>query len=178
MPATKLSEVKNIAEAVERALVAQHQALGGAPSLPHSTDDNADLFIVPNFNLGPASGHRYRRPDGEWDYDLYQDCVIEWELSVPRLADARTPIETLAATYSLFAQECTRLRLAMDPAQWAGLNTRLPYHHLTKLIPGATTQGFNADRGEDMATIRWSCWVGILPTAWPTDAAAYTNPTL
>lgn len=176
--ATKLSEVKNIAEAVERALVAQHAALGGTASIPRSTEDLDEVFIIPNFSLGAASGHRYQRPDGVWDYDLYQDCLIEWELSIPRIRDERTPAEVLAATYTLFAQECTRLRLAMDPAQWPALNARLPYHHLTKLVPGPTTQGFNADRGEDIATIRFACWVGILPTAWPTDLTAYTNPTL
>ncbi len=174
MPATKLSEVKNIAEAVERALCAQHAALGGAPAIPRSTEDNDEVFIVPNFNLGPASGHIYRRPDGVWDYDMYRDCVIEWELSVPRL-NSFSPI-TLAATYTLFSHECTRLRLAMDPARWAALNARLAYHHLTKLIPGATTQGFSAERGEDVATIRWLCTCSIKPDAWPTDLTAYSDP--
>jgi hypothetical protein len=176
MPATKLSEIKNLAEAIERGLSAQHQALGGAPMLPRSDEDNDDLFIVPNLTVGPASGHRYKRPDGEWDYDLFQDCVIEWELSVPRLSTFTR--ETFAATYTLLAQEITRLRLAMDPAQWAALNARLPYHHLTKLVPAGSTQGYNAERGEDMATLRFRCWAGILPTAWPTDLTAYTNPTL
>lgn len=176
MPATQLSEIKNIDEAIERALCAQHAALGGTPSVPRSDEDGDDLFIVPNFTLGAASGHRYKRPDGEYDYDLYQDCVIEWELSVPRLA-AFTPA-TFAATYTLLAQELTRLRLAMDPARWAALNGRLPYHHLTKLVPAGGSKGFNADRGEDMATLRFTCWVGIKPDAWPTDLVAYSDPTL
>ena len=101
MPATQLSEIKNIDEAIERALCAQHAALGGTPSVPRSDEDGDDLFIVPNFTLGAASGHRYKRPDGEYDYDLYQDCVIEWELSVPRLA-AFTPA-TFAVTTDMWA---------------------------------------------------------------------------
>lgn len=176
MPATKLSAVKNISEAIERALCAQHAALGGVAVIPRSNEDDDDVFIVPNFQLGPASGHRYKRPDGEWDYDLFQDCIIEWELSVPRLEHFNRA--TMAATYTLFAQEVTRLRLAMDPSQWDALNARLPYHALSKLVPAGTTQGFDAERGEDRATVRFSCWVGILPTAWPTDPTAYTNPTL
>jgi hypothetical protein len=176
MPATKLSEIKNIAEAVERALGATHAALGGKPTLPRSDEDNDELWTIANFNLGPAADHRFKRPDGEFDYDMYRDCVIEWELFVPRVGALTR--ETFAATYTLLAQEVTRIRLAMDPARWGAINAQLAHHHLTKLVPLGTVQGFDSDRGEDRATVRFGCWVGIKPDAWPTDLTAYTNPTL
>lgn len=171
MPATTLAEIKNIAEAVERALCRVHETVGGAAVVPRSSGDNDDVFIVPNFSLGPATGHLYKRPDGKWDHDIFEDCLIEWELHVPRIGSWTH--ETFTATYTLFAQECTRIRLAMDPARWDALNAELPWHHLTRLVPAGTTQGFDSDRGEDRATVRFRCMVGIRPDAWPVAGAAY-----
>jgi hypothetical protein len=173
MPATKLSEIKNAAKAVEIALARAHASAGGKPVLPRSAEDNDDVWILPGFHLGPASGHRHKRPDGQWDFDLFRDCMIEFELSVPRVAT--TPKATIVATYELFDQEITRIALALDPARWGAINALLPYHALTKLVPAGITQGFDAERGEDRATLRYACWLGVRPEAWPTDLSAYST---
>lgn len=176
MPAaTRLSEIKSFSDAVDHALTLQHAAVGGAPTLPRSDGDNDDLFIIPNFTLAPASSHLFRRPDGHWDHDMFPDCIIEWELSVKRLSSFDHA--TFAATYTLLSQEVTRILLAMDPMYLGTINANLPYHHLTRLQPRGATQGFNSDRGEDMATVRFSCCLGIKPYAWPPAGEAYTNPT-
>lgn len=176
MPATRLSEIKAFAPAVEAALGHVFELVGGAPVLPRSEEDAPELRITPQFTLGPATGHRYRRPDGRFDYDLFADCVIEWELSVPRISGAAPA--TLAATYTLFDQELARIALAMEPYRWAALNARLPYHAVSKIAPAGITTGFDAARAEDRASARYTCWLGIRPTAWPTSAEAYATLTL
>lgn len=175
--ATTLPEIKNYAEAAERALFKAHESVGGRPTMPRSDLDNDELWIICNFNRGPASDHRYRRPDGNWDRDTFRDCVIEWELSVPRIRESWNR-ETFVATYSLFAQEATRIELAMDISRWEFLNAQLPFHHFTKLIPMGTVQGFDPSKGQDVATVRFGCWFAVKPDAWPLDPLAYTNPTL
>ncbi len=178
MPATSLSEVKNIAPAVERAIAAAFASVGGKPVIPRSQEDDDDIFIIPNFNCGPSADHFFKRPDGHFDDDLFKDCTIEWNLSVPRLPDGRMPLETLASTYDLFSQELTRIKLAMDPSRWDFINGQLPFHKLTRIRPRGEQKGFEQESGSDGATIRFACWVGILPEAWPTDLNAYKTLTL
>lgn len=175
MPAKSLPEIKNMAPAVERALFAAFESVGGKPVIPRSREDNDEVHIIPNFNLGPAQGHVHRRPDGQYDYDLFQDCTIEWEMSVPRMPGMSA--ETLVATYDLFSQELTRISLSLDPARWEFINGKLPFHKLTRIIPRGFQKGLDAERGEDRATSRWACWLGILPDAWPTDLNAYRDVT-
>lgn len=166
MPAaTHLAEVKNAQKAVEIALARAFAAVGGVPLLPRAEEDAEDLWILPTFTLGPASGHRYRRPDGVWDFDLFRDCVIAFELSCPRVS--AQPPATVAATYRLFDQEVTRVALALDPCRWAYLDEQLPYHALTALVPAGVVQGFDAERMEDRASVRYRCWLGVRPGAWP-----------
>lgn len=179
--ATTLAQVKNIPEAVERALYAAHASLHGTPTVPHNYKNPAgdivdaeDVWIIPSFNLGPATGHLFKRPDNFLDFDIFDGCVIEWEMSTPRVPDATPAL--IAATYSLFASEATRIRLCMDPALLVTINAALDYHHLTRLYPLGENMGFDNSTGEDKATLRWKCMLGIKNDAWPVAGSVYTSP--
>lgn len=174
MPATRLSEIKNLSELVERALAAVHADVGGAAVLPRATEDHGDVLVYAIFNLGPATGHRYKRPDGQWDYDAFEQCVIEWHIAAPRLV-AQIEGPALAAVYTVLAREVARVHLAMDPARWDALNARLAHHHLTKLVPQGHVLGFDGDRREDTAVVRYGCTAWVKPDAWPVDLTAYTG---
>lgn len=176
MPASNLVLIKNVADPVERALVAAFVAVGGSTILARSKADADEVWISPAFTLGPATGHLYKRPDGNWDYDLFSDCQIEWQGEC--LRHPETPHEVVAGTYSLFTREMARIALAMDPSRWAAINAELPYHKLTKLIPAGESKGFDAERGQDRFTLRYTCHLGVRPDAWPAAGAGYTQITI